>query len=99
MFENQQYIFYGFAILTGLFITSWLASVLYYLMAGYNPAAAMPWSIWAFVPYAHIPDIQSRLFVAAGFPVMLAIATMAKLLNREEPAGADSRWASQDRRV
>jgi len=80
--------------IAGLILLSYLSSVVFFFLSDLDPASAAPWSIWTFLPDADIPEVQSRLFVAFGLPVLGTMAAIAHFWDQDNPTKGDSRWAN-----
>lgn len=95
MFEDRQKIFIGISIILAGCAASYISSILFFFLSKYPVSEALPWSVWTFLPHAGDPKIQSRLFVALGFPFLGAATALVKLFNPNEALLGDARWASQ----
>ncbi len=96
MFEDRQKLLIGISIILAACLASYVSSIVFFFLSKYPVSAALPWSVWTFLPYAGDPQIQSRLFVALGFPFLGAAAALVKIFNPSESSLGDARWASQN---
>ena len=96
MFEDKQKIFIGISIILAACVASYVSSIVFFFLSKYPVGAALPWSVWTFLPHAGDPQIQSRLFVALGFPFLGAATLLVKIFNPSEASLGDARWASQN---
>lgn len=96
MFEDKQKLFIGISIILAACLASYMSSIVFFFLSKYPVGAALPWSVWTFLPYAGDPQIQSRLFVALGFPFLGAATILVKIFNPTESSLGDARWASQN---
>ena len=92
--DKSQYFLIGFVILIGCLIASYLSSVLFFIMSGYSPSSALPWSVWTFLNEVGKSQIQSRLFVAIGFPFLGMAVLLIKIFSKVESSLGDARWAT-----
>ncbi len=96
MFEDKQKLFMSISIFLAVCVASYVSSIVFFFLSKYPVGAALPWSVWEFLPYAGDPQIQSRLFVALGFPFLGAATLLVKIFNPTESSLGDARWASQN---
>ncbi len=96
MLEDKQKLFISVSIILAICVASYVSSIVFFFLSKFPIGSALPWSVWAFLPYAGDPQIQSRLFVALGFPFLGAATILVKVFNPTESPLGDARWASQD---
>lgn len=96
MLEDKQKLFISISIFLAFCAASYTSSIVFFFLSKYPVAGALPWSVWTFLPYAEDPQIQSRLFVALGFPFLGAATILVKIFNPTESFLGDARWASQN---
>lgn len=96
MLEDKQKLFIGVTILLAICVASYVSSIVFFFLSKFPIGAALPWSVWTFLPHAGDPQIQSRLFVALGFPFLGAATALVKVFNTSESFLGDARWASQN---
>lgn len=94
MLDNQKIIFWGFGLILALFVTSYIASLIFFIMSGYDMNMAKPWSIWEYASLLSDNKIQSRFLVSLAIPHIALIAGLIKLFEPEETAFGDARWAT-----
>jgi len=78
-------------LLFGLIVSSYLSSVIFFLLSDYDPNSAMPWSIWF---YLFSYSIEPKLIISLIIPHILLIFFIAKMLIKKEPEFGDARWAN-----
>ena len=95
MTKEKALLFIPLAI-TALILLSYLSSVVYFFLSGFSPGDAAPWSIWAALPDGGDPQVQSRLFVSFGLPILgIVVLTGAyydSIKNANNTLGK-ARWA------
>lgn len=96
MLEDKQKLFIGVTILLAICVASYVSSIVFFFLSKFPIGEALPWSVWTFLPHAGDPQIQSRLFVALGFPFLGAATALVKVFNTSESFLGDARWASQN---
>lgn len=96
MLEDKQKIFISVTILLAICVASYVSSIVFFFLSKFPVGSALPWSVWTFLPHAGDPQIQSRLFVALGFPFLGAATALVKVFNTSESFLGDARWASQN---
>ncbi|MDD3534493.1 MAG: hypothetical protein PHR27_10780, partial [Candidatus Cloacimonetes bacterium] len=96
MFEDKKKLLIGISIILAACLASYVSSIVFFFLSKYPISAALPWSVWTFLPYAGDPQIQSRLFVALVFPFLGAATALIKVFNTSEAFLGDARWASQN---
>ena len=96
MFKDGQKLLIGVSIILVACLASYMSSIVFFFLSKYPVGAALPWSVWTFLPYAGDPQIQSRLFVALGFPFLGAATLLIKIFNPTESPLGDARWATQN---
>lgn len=96
MFEDKQKLFIGISIILATCVASYVSSIVFFFLSKYPVGSALPWSVWTFLPHAGDPQIQSRLFVALGFPFLGTATLLVKIFNPTESSLGDARWASQN---
>lgn len=96
IFKDGQKLLIGISIFLAVCVASYVSSIVFFFFSKYPVSAALPWSVWTFLPYAGDPQIQSRLFVALGFPFLGAATALVKIFNPSEPSLGDARWALQN---
>lgn len=96
MLEDKQKLFISVTILLAICVASYVSSIVFFFLSKFPIGAALPWSVWTFLPHAGDPQIQSRLFVALGFPFLGAATALVKVFNTSESFLGDARWASQN---
>lgn len=96
MLEDKQKLFIGISILLAICVASYVSSIVFFFLSKFPVGSALPWSVWTFLPHAGDPQIQSRLFVALGFPFLGAATALVKAFNTSESFLGDARWASQN---
>ncbi len=92
--EDRNPVLIYIALGIGLLTASWLSSALFFLLSGMNPASALPWSVWQGFTAWSDPQIQSRLFVAVGFPHLALASAIFRLLKPDDQSDDDARWAT-----
>jgi type IV secretion system protein VirD4 len=96
MLEDKQKLLISVSIILAICIASYVSSIVFFFLSKFPIGSALPWSVWTFLPHAGDPQIQSRLFVALGFPFLGAATILVKFFNPTESSLGDARWASQD---
>jgi type IV secretion system protein VirD4 len=96
MFEDKQKLLISISIILAVCLASYVSSIVFFFLSKYPVSDALPWSVWTFLPYAGDPQIQSRLFVALGFPFLGAATAFVKIFNPSESSLGDARWATQN---
>ena len=81
MLEDKQKLFIGVTILLATCVASYVSSIVFFFLSKFPIRTALPWSVWTFLPHAGDPQIQSRLFVALGFPFLGAATALIKVFN------------------
>lgn len=72
MRKHQALIFIFIAFAAALLL-SYLSSIIYFSLSGFSLEKVTIWSVWKALPQASDPQIQSRLFVSVGLPILTII--------------------------
>jgi len=91
---DSKIIIWALVLVFALFVTSYLSSIIFFLMSGYDINAAQPWSIWRYALELNDEKIQSRFIVSLAVPHLTLAAAAISFFVKDEPDLGDARWAT-----
>lgn len=90
MNPHLKYSLWGLGTVIIIVVSLYLSSVLYFLLNGWNPDLALPWSIFSYLSYTHKP-YGMYLAISLIVPNVLIIAMIMMWIFKPEDKNA--RWA------
>ncbi len=85
MDKAPKIVFWTIAGIIGFTISLYLSSVLYFLLNGWNPDLALPWSIFSYLSYTQSPYGRYLAISLIAPPALIAVIIALFIFKPENP--------------